>query len=184
MNGFCSSFGWETYENNEIRVAMALACPEEHNHYNQHWRFSLHLFQDLEPEIQQALFKRIPNVDDRSANYLAGDSTIISDIPRLSKAIAAGNAVLNGDTTEANEVILLQETPSIAEALSRMPSVERVNVWYNCKAVGTLTTPHMSLKAIHLSCYSLEQHSSIDEILALWAQCPNLEEITGGCEKG
>ena len=82
-------------------LTLSHSILEEHNHYNQHWRFSLHLFPDLEPEMQQALFKRIPNVDERY-DPSHTDNKVISDIPRLAKAIEAGNAVLNGDKTDAN----------------------------------------------------------------------------------
>ncbi len=181
MNDFCTSFGWSTHQNNDVRAEIVLACPEEQNHYNQNWLFPLHFFRDFAPENQQALFKRIPNVQDRSnkLEWLKGEDYIISDIARLSNAIAAGNAVLAGNSTSATEVILLKEVPSVAEAISLMPNVERVEIYHGCTKIGSLDTTQTSLTAILLDSYSLERHSSIDEILAFWSQCPNLEEITG-----
>ncbi len=181
MNDFCTSFGWTIHQTNPIKVDIALTCPEEQNHYNQNWLFPLHLFRNLEPETQQALLKRIPNVQDRSSKlfWLKDDEGIISEIPRFSEAIEAGNIVLEDIDTDATEVLLLKEVPSISGVIDRLPNAERIEIYQGCQTVGTMSTPNTSLKALHLDTYGLEQHSSIDEILALWAQCPNLEEITG-----
>ena len=152
-----------------------------HNQYNQNWLFPLDFFRNFQPDAQQALFKRIPNVQNRSNNlsWLKDDESIISDIPRLSKAIEAGNAVFSDIETDATEVILLKEVSSISGAINRAPNAERIELYHGCQTVGTLDTPNTTLKAIHLDTYSLEQSSSLDDILALWSQCLNLEEITG-----
>ena len=181
MNDFCTSFGWTTHQTNPIRVEIALTCPEEQNHYNQNWLFPLHLFRGLEPETQQALFKRIPNVQDRSQKlfWLKDENSIIADIPRLSKAIEAGNLVFEDTATDATEGITLTEVPSIAAVLERLPNAECIEIYQGCQTVGSMDSTHTSIKALHLNDYGLEQKSSLDEILALWSQCPNLEKITG-----
>ena len=166
-------FGWTMHQTNPIRNKIALACSTSH----QAWTklvVSIDFFRNLTRRSTspvQAHSQRSKSEHDWFGSWWWASSLI----PRLSGPLA--------------------ETDWHWNRRNRSHPTQRSFIYFgshqscnwsknasNCTTDGrTVGTP---IPQTRLSCYSpwhhsLEQSSSLDDILALWSQCLNLEEITG-----